>query len=567
MTLLSRIEDLTVIARTSVEQFIDSDRNLLEIGTVLRVSKILQGSVQRAGNQIRINVHLIDAATDQHIWDEQYDRELTAENLFAIQSEISSEIADALNAELSPEEESRILDLPTSSLDAYTQYTRGRQLMATGLTDELIQALQAFEQAVEIDPEFALAWVGIADSNFRLRWSGADYSSESFEVRRQAVDTAIQLDDQLGEAYVSLSVIHFETGKHQEAEAACNKSIELSPNYAQAYLSCAGDLEGQGPAQLEKRLAWYYKAAQLDPLSSAVQDSIGGVLQGLGRYDEALDHYHHLLQVDPDYAPTYASLGNLHWRNGRLAEAVQWYRRALQRDPGRGSYMWTLADVYISLGDFEAVAGIRENMHALLDPADWRLTGLDLHENLAQGNLHDLQSPIDRLPPAVRDRWWVLSLKANMYLMAGDLQTAREYWLRAGPGWADPEQWQRLISTTEDNLSRLNGCNYVGILMGTGDEELGQDLLGQAIYYYEETFPGLVQDSHRWNGLGWCYLAAGSFEEALDFYEKRVEHGHISEWWQERYLPWWQPVRDHPRYIELVNSIEGMQAEQRKLLR
>jgi len=154
-----------------------------------------------------------------------------------------------------------------------------------------------------------------------------------------------------------------------------------------------------------------------------------------------------------------------------------------------------------------------------------------------------------------------------MYLMAGDLQTAREYWLRAGPGWADPEQWQRLISTTEDNLSRLNGCNYVGILMGTGDEELGQDLLGQVIYYYEETFPGLVQDPDRWNGLGWCYLAAGSFEKALDFYEQRVAHGHISEWWQERYLPWWQPLRDHPRYIALVNRIEGMLAEQRKLLR
>jgi len=568
LTLLSGIEDLTVIARSSVEQFIGSDRNLLEIGTVLRVSKILQGSVQRAGNQIRINVHLIDAATDKHLWDRQYDRELTAENLFAIQSEISSKIAAALNAEISPEEESRIYNLPTSSLEAYNHYMHGRQLMATRRVEELKQALQAFEQAVAIDPDFALAWVGIADSNMALRYSGADYSSALVEIGRRAIDNALALDDQLGEAYVSLSMIYFDLGRHQEAEAACNKSIELSPNHAPAYLQCAGFLEGWGPSHLEKRLAWYYKAAQLDPLSSAVQIDIGNVLQGLGRYDEALDHYHRLLQVDPGYAPTYRSLGGLHqYRNGRLAEAVRWYRRALQRDSGRGSYMWALANVYISLGDVKAIAGVREYMDAHLDPIDWRLTLLDMKENLAQGKLHELQSPIDRLPPAVSDRWWVLSLKANLYLIAGDLQTAREYWLRAEPDWADPDQWQRLISTTQDRLDRLNGCNFAGILIGTGDEALGQDLLQQAIHYYEEILPSLVKDSHRWNGLGWCYLAAGSTEKALDFYEQRVAHGHISEWWEERYLPWWEPVRDHPRYIAIVNRIDGMLAEQRELLR
>ena len=567
LTRLARIATLKVISRTSVMRYRDTDKSLPEIAKELSVATILEGGVQRSGSQVRINVQLIHAHTDEHLWGEIFDRELTAENLFAIQSEISSKIAAALNAELSPQEESRIYDLPTSSLTAYKHYMRGRQLMATGRVQELKQALQAFEQAVDIDPEFALAWVGIADSNKLLRQSGADYTAKSFDAQRRAVEKALALDDQLGEAYVSLSEIYHEIAKHQEAEAACNKSIELSPNYSQAYLWCAGLSEGWGPAHLEKRLAWYYKAAQLDPLSLPPQTAIGNVLQSLGRYDEALDQYHHLLQMDPDYAPTYVQLGSIHRRNGRLAEAIQWGRKALQRDPGNGFYMWDLDRQYLSLGDFESVAGIRETMDAHLDPTDWRFIWHGWTVKLAQGDLDELPRALDGLPSAVMDRWWVLGWKANSYLLGGNLQKAREYWLRAGPEWANPDQWQRLISVPYTRLDRLNACNFAGILIGTGDEATGQDLLRQAMHYYEEILPGLVQDSHRSRGLGWCYLVEGSVDKALDFHEQRVAHGHISEWYVEEKWPWWEPLRDHPRYIAMVNKIEGMLAEQRELLR
>ena len=154
---LSRIGSLKVISRTSVMIYRDSKKKIPEIAQELGVAHILEGGVQRAGNSVRINVQLINAHTDEHLWGETYDRELTAENLFAIQSEISSKIADALNAELSPEEESRVYDLPTSSLEAYNHYMHGRQLMATRRGEEIKQAQQAFEQAVDIDPDFALA--------------------------------------------------------------------------------------------------------------------------------------------------------------------------------------------------------------------------------------------------------------------------------------------------------------------------------------------------------------------------------------------------------------------------
>jgi len=229
--------------------------------------------------------------------------------------------------------------------------------------------------------------------------------------------------------------------------------------------------------------------------------------------------------------------------------------------------MRDLAKLYLSLGDLASTEGIREKMDAHLDPKDWRFNYLDWSVNLTQGKLHELPGALDGLPPAVTDSWWALAWKANTHLIGGDMQKAREYWLRAEPGWANPEQWQRLISANDTGTDRLNGCNFAGVLIGTGDEALGQDLLRQAMHYNENILPGLVQDSHRWQGLGWCYLVEGSVDKALDFYKQRYAHGHISEWYQDEKLPWWEQIRDHRRYIAMVNRIEGMLAEQRELLR
>jgi tetratricopeptide (TPR) repeat protein len=164
------------------------------------------------------------------------------------------------------------------------------------------------------------------------------------------------------------------------------------------------------------------------------------------------------------------------------------------------------------------------------------------------------------------DRGWALAWKANSYILSGDLQKAREYWLKSEPDWDDPDQWHRLIGLNKHRSDRLNACNYAGILLAVGEEEQGRALLRQATHFYESTLPGLVQDTYRWPGLGWCYLVAGSFEEALDFYEQRVALGHFSDWWRDKWWPWWDPIREHPRYLAMVNSIEQKQREQRELL-
>ena len=165
------------------------------------MANILEGGIQRSGDQVRSNVQLIDATTDEHLWAEIFDRKLTAENLFTIQSEISRTIADALQATLSPEEERRIDTKPTDNLAAYDNYLRGRQLMATRKSKELELAAAAFQKAVELDPEFALAWVGLADTYNLLPAYGTLNKQDSIPIRANSVEQALSIDEQLGEDY------------------------------------------------------------------------------------------------------------------------------------------------------------------------------------------------------------------------------------------------------------------------------------------------------------------------------------------------------------------------------
>ena len=166
LTLLSKLGDLKVISRTSVEKFRDTERTIPEIGRELGVAHILEGAVQRVDDQVRITMQLISAEQDEHLWAETYDRDLSAANIFAIQTEIAESIVDSLHATLSPEEQIRLATVPTQNLAALEAYFHGKQRMAKRASGPLAEAVDYFQQAIALDPDFALAWVGLADSYF-----------------------------------------------------------------------------------------------------------------------------------------------------------------------------------------------------------------------------------------------------------------------------------------------------------------------------------------------------------------------------------------------------------------
>ena len=198
LTTIARIGSMKVISRTSVMEYKNTTKKLPEIAKELGVANILEGGIQRAGNKVRINVQLIDAATDEHLWAEIFDRELTTNNLFDIQSEISKAIADALEATLTDQEEQLINRRPTENLAAYNAYMLARQLLPKRTSSALQQAREEFERAVKLDPGFALAWVGVADSAMLQNDYGTLDVDESLEIQQTAIDRAMEIDPQAG---------------------------------------------------------------------------------------------------------------------------------------------------------------------------------------------------------------------------------------------------------------------------------------------------------------------------------------------------------------------------------
>jgi TolB-like protein len=228
LTLLSKLGDLKVISRTSVEKFRGTGLSIPEVASQLGVATVLEGAVQRAGGQVHINVQLIDAGTDGHLWAESYDRELTAQNIFAIQSDIAQAIAQALQAVLSPAEKSRMAAVPTTSYAAYEEYLRGNQKLISRTVPDIHSAAEHYRRSIELDPAYAMAYVGLADAYFLLRYYGDMSVAETNPLLESAVKSALELDPDLGEAHTAYASMLVNQGLAQEAVAAYEKAIELA---------------------------------------------------------------------------------------------------------------------------------------------------------------------------------------------------------------------------------------------------------------------------------------------------------------------------------------------------
>ena len=288
LTNLARISDLKVISRTTVSQYANTDKTLPVIAGELDVAHIMEGAVQRSGNTVRINVQLIKADTDEHVWAEIYDRQLTAGNLFEIQSEISGQIASVLKSTLSPEEKQRISNNPTDNLAAYNAYLRGRQALARYTSSGADQALVEFRHAVELDPDFALAWAGMVRSAMQGLFLSDMNRGETLQITREAATRAIELNDQIAESHLArANLIGLEQGTWApEYEQALLRAIDLSPGLAEAWFSYARFLSGRNTRGSEA-LAAARRAAELDPLSTRIRNQLITALTGLGRYQEA----------------------------------------------------------------------------------------------------------------------------------------------------------------------------------------------------------------------------------------------------------------------------------------
>lgn len=322
LTRLSRISDLRVISRTSVMEYRNTSKNLRQIGEELEVGSILQGSVQRAADEVRINVQLIDARTDAHIWADTYDRELSAANIFAIQTDISTAIADALEANLNDLEEARLEAVPTENLAALEAHFEGRRLVEQRTEPSILAAIEEFRRATTLDPDFAPAWAGLAEAWLEL----PNYSAEADpqQVRRKASSAAIRavtLDPDSADAQAVLGwhlLLH--NFDWSGSENAFRVALMAEAANVKALHWYSHLLSWQGKS--DDAITAARLAVRSDPLSVLMQTNLSYVLMDARRWDEALEIADRILEVD-----VYESLQGNTWigmlRAGRSESAAE----------------------------------------------------------------------------------------------------------------------------------------------------------------------------------------------------------------------------------------------------
>jgi TolB-like protein/Tfp pilus assembly protein PilF len=362
LTRLAKIADLKVIARTSTERYKAAPPNLREVAEQLGVANILQGSVQKAADQVRVNVQLINATTQAHLWAESYDRKLT--DIFAVESEIATTIADTLQAKLTGEEKQLIAAQPTSDLTAYELYLKGRVLWEKRGGENLRQAIAFYEQAIALDPNYALAYAGLAEAYVILPFYTATASLEALPKAKAAALKALQLDDKLAEAHSGFArVLSYDfdiVGSISEFQRA----IGLNPNYATAH-QWYGRQALAAFGRFDEAIAEGKRAIELDPLSPVINTDLGHTLINAHRYDEAIAQVRKTLEIDPAFYYAHDTLGMALELKGDLAAAIAEYTKAQElTDNNLGSRV-LLAAAKAQSGDKEAAVQMLAELEEL----------------------------------------------------------------------------------------------------------------------------------------------------------------------------------------------------------
>jgi len=442
LTNLSRIADLRVISRTSMLRIAETDLDIRAMGKRLGVSHILEGSVRRAGDRVRVTVQLIDAERDEHLWAENYDRTLT--DIFAIQSDIALAIARQLKAELSPEALASIQEVPTDNTEAYDFYLQAREEASVWRGSEGFEAMKPLlEQAVALDPNFLRAQVSLVSTYGRLLWTGADpdriYGAKALEL---VTDIRRRWPDRI-EGHLALGYYYYTVERNYErALAEFRLFEEVFPNDLEMLQTLASSLKRLG--RVEEHLRYTRRIVELDPERSA---SVGELVQGLrsnGQVEEilvTLDNAARKFPEDPKW-PSQVALARLFYLGdvkGYLAFGEQ-LRKENRWDEGLSVLTWMLyghGDVQAALEHIDASMG---------DEYDWGDTGRDTDRVLIlrmEGRENEAQIAADRALNFVKSwidegrpfqttttKFWY-TLAAYIAAVAGDLEMVADYRQRA----------------------------------------------------------------------------------------------------------------------------------------
>lgn len=339
LTQLYKIGNLRVISRTTMKQYRDTKKSIREIGKELQADAVLEGSVRKAGDRLRIVVQLIDVARDDHLWAETYDRELR--DIFTVQTEISLKIAEALHTTLSSTERDRLQLVGTANIEAYTLLLQGELILARGTREDVSAAIGKFTSALSIDSGSARTWARLATAYARGADLGAMGTAEGYAKARQAAEKALALDPDYAEGHTIMGwILRSYDWNWEGAESECRKALALAPGDVTAIRYMANMEKSLG--RFDEAVALVQKASQLDPLRAPVFTSLGFFLMYANRLEEAAAAYQRAIELAPEYPPAHTFLGLVYLLQGRADRAIT----EIQRERDEGWRLYGLAQAY-----------------------------------------------------------------------------------------------------------------------------------------------------------------------------------------------------------------------------
>jgi adenylate cyclase len=359
ITALSKITGLQVKARTSSFAFKGKNEDIQKIGELLHVSHLLEGSVAKAGNKLRITAQLIQASDGNHLWSDTYDRDM--QDIFAVRSEVAQQVAATLKIRLLGEEKRKIDKKPTENIEAYNLYRQGRYYGDNVSEEGIKKALPFFQQAIQKDPRFAMAYAGMADTYV----AAADAfiaPREAFSKAKEAALKAIELDDTLAEAHASLGLLHYHYDwDWAAAEKEFKRALVLNPQSAWSYALYAQFLGGMG--RVDEANDQGRRALEIDPLSATARWCLGWAFLNAGRSDEAIEQISKAMELNPNSAWARTFLGRAYLTKGMQQRGIEEMETARRDGPD---------DVFVLglLGYGYAVTGRRADAFKVLHSLD-----------------------------------------------------------------------------------------------------------------------------------------------------------------------------------------------------
>jgi serine/threonine-protein kinase len=401
---LAKIRVLKVISRTSVMRFKGTTTPLPEIAAELGVDAVVEGSVVRSGDRVRVTALLIEAKTDRHLWAESYERDVT--DILSLQGEVARAIAREIQVALTPLEEERLAGGPRVDPAAYESYLMGQYHLKKESIEGARAAKRHFEAAIARDPDNALAYAGIAEA--LVGWGGFLLSSDEFEARAEAAALkALEIDDALGEAHLALASVKWAQWDWEGARKEIERAIELKPSYGEAHHGYAHYLWAMGRA--EEGLSENRRYLELDPLWPRPYECIGYHLMMARQFDRAIEFYERALEIDPTYYYVHTGLGDVYVQQGRLEEAAASYRTAsgFSEDP--------MSQIPLSLAYIEAVSGNGREAEEILDRLESEGAGVSpAILAMVYGALGDTDEAFDRLEQAYQKKdFWLTFINSH----------------------------------------------------------------------------------------------------------------------------------------------------------